>query len=64
MVLFTMLIVPVEEASRRLRADHDVLFAEVNGLADEQLAATYRLTSGPLGDFCESRHDLVAHVLM
>src|SRR5215467_6337745 len=64
MVLFTVLIIPVEEASRRLRADHDVLSAEVNGLADEQLAATYRLTSGPLGDFCESLHDLVAHVLM
>lgn len=64
MVLFTVLIIPVEEASRRLRADHDVLLAEVNGLADEQLAATYRLTSGPLGDFCESLHDLVAHVLM
>jgi hypothetical protein len=57
-------IVSAEEASRRLRADHDVLLAEVNAAADEQLAATYRVASGPLGDFCESLHDLVAHVLM
>jgi len=41
-----------------------VLLAEVNGLAGEQLAAAYHLASGPLGDFCESLHDLVAHVLM
>jgi hypothetical protein len=59
-----MFIVPAEEASGRLRADHDVLLAEVNELAGEQLAATYRVASGPLGDFCESLHDLVAHVLM
>ena len=59
-----MSIVAAEEASRRLRADHDVLLAEVNGLAGEQLAAACHLASGPLGDFCESLHDLVAHVLM
>jgi hypothetical protein len=59
-----MSIVSAEEASRRLRADHDVLFAEVNELTEEQLAATYEAASGPLGDFCESLHDLVAHVLM
>jgi hypothetical protein len=57
-------IVPAEEASRRLRADHDLLLAEVNELTGEQLAATYQLAGGPLGDFCESLHDLVAHVLM
>ena len=59
-----MSIVSVDEASRRLRADHDVLVAEVSDLAAEQLAAGYQLASGPLGDFCESLHDLVAHVLM
>ena len=59
-----MSIVPVEEASRRLRADHDVLLAEVNQLTEEQLPAPYHLADGPLGDFCESLHDLVAHVLM
>jgi hypothetical protein len=61
---FAVSIVAVEEAGRRLRADHDVLLAEVNELTAEQLAATYRLASGPLGDFCQSLHDLVAHVLM
>jgi hypothetical protein len=64
MVEFTVLIVTAEEASRRLRADHDVLLATVKELTDEQLATTYQLASGPLGDFCESLHDLVAHVLM
>lgn len=59
-----MFIVPAEEASRRLRADHDLLLAEVDELAGEQLVAIYQLASGPLGDFCESLHDLVAHVLM
>ena len=59
-----MSIVAAEEAGRRLRADHDVLLAEVDEMAAERLAAPYRLASGPLGDFCESLHDLVAHVLM
>jgi hypothetical protein len=61
---FAVSIVAAEEASKRLRADHDVLLAEVNSLTEDQLAAPYRLASGPLGDFCESLHDLVAHVLM
>jgi hypothetical protein len=64
MVECTVSIVAVEEAGRRLSADHDVLLTEVNELTAEQLAAPYRLASGPLGDFCESLHDLVAHVLM
>src|SRR6266568_1005369 len=64
MVEFTVSIVSAEEARRRLKADHDLLLAGVNELAGEQLAATYQLASGPLGDFCESLHDLVAHVLM
>jgi hypothetical protein len=61
---FAVFIVPAEEASQRVRADHDALLAEVNSLTEDQLAAPYRLASGPLGDFCESLHDLVAHVLM
>lgn len=59
-----MSIIQAEEASGRLRADHDVLLAEVNELTTEQLTAPYQLASGPLGDFCESLHDLIAHVLM
>jgi hypothetical protein len=57
-------IVTHEEAISRLRADHDLLLAEVEGLSAARLAAPYRLTGGPLGDFCESLHDLAAHVLM
>jgi hypothetical protein len=52
------------EAGRRLRADHDLLLGRVAGLTGEQLAARYQVAGGPLGDFCESLHDLVAHVLM
>jgi hypothetical protein len=57
-------IVSNDEALSRLQADHHVLHARVKGLTREQLAARYRLASGPLGDFCESLHDLIAHVLM
>jgi len=52
------------EAGRRLRADYDLLLGRVAGLTGEQLAARYQVAGGPLGDFCESLHDLVAHVLM
>jgi acetyl esterase len=41
-----------------------VLLARVDGLSEEELTLPYRTASGPLGDFCESRLDLVAHVLM
>jgi hypothetical protein len=57
-------IVSNEEAISRLQADHDALLARVKGRTGAQLAASYRLASGPLGDFCESLHDLIAHVLM
>ena len=59
-----MIIVRYEEVIRRLRADHDLLISEAEDLAEAQLAARYQLAGGPLGDFCESLHDLVAHVLM
>jgi hypothetical protein len=60
----SMTLVLNEVAIGRLQADHDVLLAQVKGLTGAQLAARYQLASGPLGDFCESLHDLVAHVLM
>jgi hypothetical protein len=60
----TVIIVPYEEAISRLWADHDLLLARAEGLTEAQLTATYRLASGPLGDFCQSPHDLAAHVLM
>jgi hypothetical protein len=60
----SVVIVRYEEAITRLRADHDLLITQAEDLAEAQLAARYQLASGPLGDFCESLHDLVAHVLM
>lgn len=57
-------LVTLPGAAARLRADQHLLLTRVTGLADDQLAATFRLASGPLGDFCDSLHDLVAHVLM
>src|SRR5215468_1837315 len=57
-------IISNDQATSRLRADHGVLLARVKGLTEAQLAERYRLASGPLGDFCESLHDLIAHILM
>lgn len=57
-------LLPMREATRRIRADHDILRRTVEPLSPDELAAEYRLTSGPMGDFCESLHDLLAHVLM
>ncbi|HEU5420494.1 MAG TPA: maleylpyruvate isomerase N-terminal domain-containing protein [Streptosporangiaceae bacterium] len=57
-------LISLPEAAARLRADHDLLLTRVTGLTGDELAASCRLDSGPLGDFCDSLHDLVAHVLM
>ncbi|MEV4533359.1 maleylpyruvate isomerase N-terminal domain-containing protein [Asanoa sp. NPDC049518] len=52
------------QAADRLRTDHGLLLAAVDGLSGDALAADYATAAGPLGDFCSSLHDLVAHVLM
>jgi hypothetical protein len=52
------------EAAGRLQTDHELLLGRVADLTEAELAAEYRVAEGPLGDFCESLHDLVAHVLM
>jgi len=52
------------EAADRLRTDHTLLRAAVDGLPGDALAADFATSAGPLGDFCASLHDLVAHVLM
>ncbi|MCF6473174.1 hypothetical protein FAF44_33010 [Nonomuraea sp. MG754425] len=59
-----MTILSREEAISRLRADRDIILAHVTGLTQAQLDADYLVDSGPLGDFCHSLHDLIAHVLM
>lgn len=51
-------------AASRIAADHELLLSRTAGLCAAQLSAPYRPVAGPLGDFCESLHDLVAHVLM
>jgi len=60
----TTLTLPMSEAARRIKTDHDLLLDRLEGRSPDELAAEYRLESGPLGDFCESLHDLLAHVLM
>jgi hypothetical protein len=60
----TTVMLPISEAVHRIRTDHDILLRRLEGLSPEELAADYQVASGPLGDFCESLHDLLAHVLM
>jgi hypothetical protein len=55
---------PAAEVARRIRTDHEILLRRMDGRSPEELAAEFTLESGPLGDFCESLHDLLAHVLM
>jgi hypothetical protein len=57
-------VLPLAEAQNRIRTDHELLLARVAELSGAELDARYRVASGPLGDFCESLRDLVAHVLM
>ncbi|SNT65444.1 hypothetical protein SAMN05421812_122102 [Asanoa hainanensis] len=52
------------QAADRLRTDHSLLLAAVDGLDGDALARDFATSAGPLGDFCASLHDLVAHVLM
>jgi hypothetical protein len=63
-VIRTDELLPLAEATRRVRADHDILAARIDGRTDAELHAAHQVAGGPLGDFCESLHDLVAHVLM
>jgi hypothetical protein len=52
------------EVARRIQLDHEILLRHLDGRSPEELAAEFIVESGPLGDFCESLHDLLAHVLM
>jgi hypothetical protein len=55
---------PLATAVGRLQADHDLLLARIDQISGEELVAAYRPAAGPLGDFCESLHDVIAYVLM
>lgn len=57
-------ILPPDEAVRRIELDRRMLVDEVGKHASETLTDPYVVGGRPLGDFCESLHDLVAHVLM
>jgi hypothetical protein len=57
-------VLPRAAAISRLAADHEILLSHVEQLSELELAAPYRTSTGPLGDFCESLHDLAAHILM
>jgi hypothetical protein len=47
-----------------VRADHRLLLDRIDGLTEAELRAPYTVVSGPLGHFCDSLHDLTAHILM
>ena len=47
-----------------IRDDQRLLLDRIEGLAEAELRAPYRVTAGPLGHFCDSLHDLIAHILM
>jgi hypothetical protein len=57
-------VLPAHDARRRIALDRDLLTAELARHSSDALAAPYDVAGGPLGDFCESLHDLLAHVLM
>jgi hypothetical protein len=52
------------QARERLRADRGRLLDEVEHVPVDHPAEPYGPAGRALGDFCESLHDLVAHVLM
>jgi hypothetical protein len=51
-------------AAELIQLDQELLLSRVEGKSEDELRAPYDVTAGPLGDFCNSLHDLVAHVLM
>lgn len=56
--------IPPELAASRVDADHAVLLRAVEGRTDFELSASYRIGDARPGEFCDSLHDLLAHVLM
>jgi hypothetical protein len=52
------------QAVRRIRDDRGLLLQVIQGRSEAEMRSPHHVAGGPLGDFCESLHDLVAHVLM
>ncbi|HWD81705.1 MAG TPA: hypothetical protein VG497_22575 [Kribbella sp.] len=52
------------QAAGMIRRDQELLLSRVEGRTEEELRTPYDVNDGPLGHFCDSLHDLVAHVLM
>jgi hypothetical protein len=57
-------VLTAQEAVQRLDEDAAVLEHALDERPADRITAPYTVQAGPLGDFCESLHDLVAHVLM
>jgi hypothetical protein len=57
-------LLTIDEATRRIDRDRGLLDTAVQDAPPGSLTDDYQVAGGPLGDFCESLHDLVAHVLM
>ncbi|MGZ0147838.1 hypothetical protein ACXJJ3_12280 [Kribbella sp. WER1] len=52
------------QAAGMIRRDQELLLSRVDGRTEDELRTPYDVHDGPLGHFCDSLHDLVAHVLM
>jgi hypothetical protein len=50
------------QAAGMIRQDQELLLSRIEETTDPR--APYAVNDGPLGHFCDSMHDLVAHVLM
>ncbi|HEV2779261.1 MAG TPA: hypothetical protein VGX25_07650 [Actinophytocola sp.] len=54
----------LSEARRRLHEDDDVLREAIAGRTPEELTEPHTVAGRPIGDFCDSLRDLVAHHTM
>jgi hypothetical protein len=52
------------DSPRLIHADRLLLLDRIDGLSETRLREPYRVADGPLGHFCDSLHDLMAHILM
>jgi hypothetical protein len=57
-------VLSVPETAEIIAGDRNELVRELESRPTDSWTDPYRVNGGPLGDFCESLHDLLAHVLM